>query len=84
MKSPRNSQRVGYLMDPQRRYELKAILDRLGNASSELRGRAGEEETTFKLMPENMRQSPRAIAHQETSERPNRLSVTMLQRFQRT
>jgi hypothetical protein len=55
-------------MDAQRRYELKVILDRLGTASSELRGLAGEEETTFNLTPENMRQSPRAIAHQEASD----------------
>lgn len=68
MKSPLNYIADGYLMDAQRRYELKVILDRLGTASRELRGLAGEEQTTFELVPENMRQSPRAIAHQETSD----------------
>jgi hypothetical protein len=55
-------------MDAQRRYELKVILDRLSTASSELRGLADEEETTFNLTPEKMRQSRRAIAHQDASD----------------
>jgi formiminotetrahydrofolate cyclodeaminase len=58
----------GYLMDAQRRYELKVILERLSTASNELRGLADEEKAAFNSIPHDLQQSDRAIAQKETSD----------------